>query len=242
MALIDLYNQVTMNITSNKVWLSLLGSLLLLISIGLLYAKSSSQLNESKIIKALYSNYGERAAKRGQTWFKVMQGSYNLTAPEKIKNVNDFFNQLYFIDDIKLWGEKNYWATPIEFIGVNGGDCEDFAIAKYFTLLELGIADQKMRIMMVKAVKLNQYHMVVAYYETPSSEPLILDNIDRRIKLASQRADLVPIYSFNGQKLWLNKEKGQGLLAGSSARLKQWKNLNQRLRVSNMKQPKIRME
>jgi predicted transglutaminase-like cysteine proteinase len=151
------------SITSNKVWLSLLISLLLLISTALLYAKSSSELNESKIITALYNYYGERAAKRGQAWFDMMQLSNNLTAPEKIKNVNDFFNQLNFIDDIKLWGVKNYWATPIEFIGVNGGDCEDFAIAKYFTLLELGIADQKMRIMMVKALTLNQYHMVVSY-------------------------------------------------------------------------------
>jgi predicted transglutaminase-like cysteine proteinase len=231
-----------LNINSNKVWLSLLSSLLLLISTALLYAKSSSELNESKIITALYNYYGERAAKRGQAWFDMMQLSNNLTAPEKIKNVNDFFNQVNFIDDIKLWGVKNYWATPIEFIGVNGGDCEDFAIAKYFTLLELGIADQKMRIMMVKALTLNQYHMVVSYYETPSSVPLILDNIDNRVKLASQRNDLVPIYSFNGKQLWLNKEKGQGELAGSSARLKQWTNLNHRLRITNTKQPKLRME
>ncbi|MFT5716797.1 MAG: putative transglutaminase-like cysteine proteinase [Oleiphilaceae bacterium] len=231
-----------MNITGNKVLLSLLSSVLLLISTAFLYAKSSSQLNESKIITALYNYYGERAAKRGQAWFDMMQASHHLTAPEKIKNVNDFFNQLNFIDDIKLWGEKNYWATPIEFIGVNGGDCEDFAIAKYFTLLELGIADQKMRIMMVKALVLNQYHMVVSYYETPSSVPLILDNIDSRIKPASQRTDLVPIYSFNGKQLWLNKEKGQGELAGSSARLKQWTNLNYRLRVADMKQPTLRME
>jgi predicted transglutaminase-like cysteine proteinase len=157
-----------MTISSNKVCLSLLSSILLLISTALLYAKSSSQLDEAKIITALNSYYGERAAKRGRAWFDMMQASYHLTSPEKIKNVNDFFNQLSFIDDIKLWGDKNYWATPIEFIGVNGGDCEDFAIAKYFTLLELGIADQKMRIMMVKALTLNQYHMVVSYYENPS--------------------------------------------------------------------------
>ena len=166
----------------------------------------------------------------------------NLTENEKIKKVNEFYKQLNINEDIKQWGVKNYWATPIEFIGVNGGDCEDFAIAKYFTLLELGIADQKMRIMMVKALTLNQYHMVVSYYETPSSVPLILDNIDNRVKLASQRNDLVPIYSFNGKQLWLNKEKGQGELAGSSARLKQWTNLNHRLRITNTKQPKLRME
>ena len=208
----------------------------------MLYANSSLQLNEEKIVNTLAVNYGDRAEKRGRAWFQVLSRSYQLTEPEKLKNINNFFNLLRFVDDIKIWGEQNYWATPLEFIGVNGGDCEDFAIAKYFSLLELGVADEKMRITMVKALSLNQYHMVVAYYETPGSEPLILDNIDGVIKPASQRTDLLPIYSFNGKQLWLNKEKGQGVLAGKSQRLKRWANLNQRMGVSKMRQPKFRME
>ena len=147
-----------------------------------------------------------------------------------------------FIDDSKLWGISNYWATPIEFIGVNGGDCEDYSIAKYFTLLELGIADEKMRITMVKAVKLNQYHMVLAYYETPSAMPLILDNLDGVIKPASLRNDLIPVYSFNASQLWLNKEKGRGILSGKSSKLKLWRDLRQRITTSKLKQPKIKME
>ncbi|MFT6987205.1 MAG: putative transglutaminase-like cysteine proteinase [Psychromonas sp.] len=223
-------------------WLYLFSSLILLIGATLIYAKSPSQLDKPEIINALYSNYGERAAKRGHAWFNVMEKSYNLMDSEKLENVNRFFNMLRFIDDIKLWGDKNYWATPLEFIGVNGGDCEDFAIAKYFTLLELGIPDKKMRITMVKAVRLNQYHMVVAYYESPSSVPLILDNLDGLIKPASQRQDLIPVYSFNGKQLWLNKEKGQGVVAGKSQRIKRWTNLNQRMGISKMRQPKLSME
>ncbi|WP_022940778.1 transglutaminase-like cysteine peptidase [Psychromonas hadalis] len=217
-------------------------SVLLLITASLLYAKKGSELNEQQIVAALVSNYGERAGKRGKAWFRVMGKSYALDEFEQLKNVNNFFNLLRFTDDIKLWGVSNYWATPIEFLGVNAGDCEDFAIAKYFTLLELGIPDKKMRITMVKAVKLNQYHMVVAYYETPGSIPLILDNIDGRIKPATQRPDLIPVYSFNGKQLWLNKQKGQDVLAGKSERLKRWTNLNQRMGISNLKQPKSRME
>lgn len=209
---------------------------------AMIYANSSAKLDKVKVIDALYTHYGERAAKRGRAWFNLMDSSANLTEPAKLKNVNNFFNLLHFIDDSKLWGEKNYWATPIEFIGVNGGDCEDFAIAKYFTLLAIGIPDKKMRITMVKAIKLNQYHMVVAYYETPGAEPLILDNIDGNIKPASQRNDLHPIYSFNGKQLWLNKAKGAGIVSGKSQRLKRWTNLNQRMGISKMRQPKLRME
>ncbi|WP_413702387.1 transglutaminase-like cysteine peptidase [Psychromonas sp. KJ10-10] len=217
-------------------------SLLLLITISVLYAKKASNLNESQIVSALIKNYGERAGKRGSAWFNMLEKTYELDELQQIKSVNSFFNLLRFTDDIKLWGVSNYWATPIEFLGANAGDCEDFAIAKYFSLLELGVPDTKMRITMVKSLTLNQYHMVVAYYETPGSIPLILDNIDGIIKPATKRNDLIPVYSFNGKQLWLNKDRGQGVLAGKSERLKRWADLNQRMGISNLKQPKLRME
>ncbi|PKH03954.1 hypothetical protein CXF72_03590 [Psychromonas sp. MB-3u-54] len=218
----------------------LLSALLLLISFSIF--SSPWLLNEQKIISALKSNYGERASDRGRAWFNILDSAQQLSDTEKLTKVNHFFNMLYFIDDLKLWGKDNYWATPIEFIGVNGGDCEEFAIAKYFTLLALGIDDNKMRITMVKALTLNQYHMVLSYYETPGSVPLVLDNIDAQIKPADQRQDLYPVYSFNGKQLWLNKEKGQGVLAGKSDRLNRWTNLNQRMEFSTLKQPKLRLE
>lgn len=216
---------------------------ILVVAMGsVLHAAKVSKLNESQIVRALTNSYGARAGKRGTAWFRLMEQSKSLSEAQKLEKTNNFFNMLRFTNDIKLWGVSNYWATPVEFIGVNAGDCEDFAIAKYFTLLELGVPDKKMRIMMVKSITYNQYHMVVAYYSTPGSEPLILDNIDGKIKPGSQRKDLIPVYSFNGKQLWLNKNKGQGVVAGKSARLKKWTDLNQRMGVSNLKQPKLRME
>ena len=207
-----------------------------------LYALPSSSLDSKKIVTALEKSYGKRAGKRGEAWFKLMNSQRAGSEQEILKKVNVFFNVFRFIDDIKLWGVKNYWATPIEFIGVNGGDCEDYAIAKYFTLLELGIADEKMRITMVKAINLNQYHMVLAYYDTPSSIPLILDNIDGKIKAANQRHDLIPVYSFNGSQLWLNKEKGRGVVSGKSSRLKLWRDLRERISNAKLNQPKLKQE
>jgi len=205
-------------------------------------AETFLTLDEKKIITSLKKSYGERAEKRGKAWFQLMQQNSGIEEYKKLEKANDFFNLFQFIDDKKLWGVSNYWATPIEFIGVNGGDCEDYSIAKYFTLLELGIADEKMRITMVKAVHLNQYHMVLAYYETPSSIPLILDNINGVIKPANKRNDLIPIYSFNASQLWLNKEKGRGVLSGKSSKLKLWRDLRQRITTSQLKQPKLNME
>lgn len=212
------------------------------IALSAIFAQTKLPLNEEKILSSLEKSYGERAKKRGEAWFKLMKPSTEKPEIDKLNNVNTFFNMFRFIDDIYLWGERNYWATPIEFIGVNGGDCEDYSIAKYFTLLELGVPDEKLRITMVKAVKLNQYHMVLAYYETPSAMPLILDNLDGMIKPANQRNDLIPIYSFNASQLWLNKEKGRGILSGKSSRLKLWRDLRQRITTSKLKQPKLKME
>jgi predicted transglutaminase-like cysteine proteinase len=34
---------------------------------------------------------------------------------------------------------KNYWATPVEFIGVNGGDCEDYSTPASVPLILDGV-------------------------------------------------------------------------------------------------------
>ena len=152
---------------------------------------------------------------------------------EKLQRVNDFFNQVRFVSDQKHWKKKDYWATPIEFLSTNGGDCEDFALAKYFTLRELGVADKKLRLTYVKAVRLNQAHMVLSYFATPAAEPLVLDNLDREIRRASKRKDLVPVYSFNGKGLWLAKERDQGRLVGKSSRISRWTDIIKRMQNRN---------
>ncbi|WOT04885.1 transglutaminase-like cysteine peptidase [Shewanella youngdeokensis] len=214
----------------------------LALSVPIIAADPTPKLDSAHITRTIESQYGGRAGKRIRAWFKVLDEARALQDSEKIQRVNHFFNLFHFVDDIKLWGTKNYWASPMEFIGVSGGDCEDFAIAKYFTLLQLGVAEDKLRITMVKATSVNQYHMVLAYYKTPSSIPLILDNLDKTIKPATQRKDLIPVYSFNGRKLWLNKQKGRGVLAGSSSKLAKWNDLKHRLGVKRLKQPKLKLE
>ncbi|MFG0770932.1 transglutaminase-like cysteine peptidase [Vibrio plantisponsor] len=193
---------------------------------------------EQQWIDAVSATYGQRAGKRVATWRSEMTRYKGLSEREQLTQVNRFFNQLYFVNDIQLWGKNDYWATPLEFLGSNAGDCEDFTIAKYFSLLELGVSDIKLRLVYVKAIELNQFHMVLAYYSTPNAEPLILDNINGEIKPASTRRDLLPIYSFNGKNLWLMKSKN-GQLAGDSSRLSLWNDLRARERSLKLNKPLI---
>lgn len=197
---------------------------------------------ESKQINTIMQFYGERAGKRVTAWRNIVNDNASQDIDTKLQEVNNFFNQLIFIDDIKLWGKEDFWATPLEFLGVGAGDCEDFSIAKYFSLRELGVADNKLRLVYVKALELNQFHMVVAYYPTPSSVPLLLDNLDGDIKPATKRPDLLPIYSFNASKLWLMKQKGQGQLAGKASRLSLWNDLRQRSDRIKLNRPKINFD
>jgi len=123
-----------------------------------------------------------------------------------LRQVNGFFNQIPYFSDIKHWGVNDYWATPVEMIGSFGGDCEDYSIGKYLSLKDIGIPVSKLRITYVRAVKLGEPHMVLAYYPTPDADPLILDNLINDIRPASQRTDLEPVYGFNDDDLWVTGE------------------------------------
>lgn len=183
---------------------------------------------QEQALSYLNEHYNEQAIRRYQRWRQLIEQQQQLPEVEQLEVVNRFFNLFEFVDDSVLWQQEDYWATPLEFIGQGAGDCEDFSIAKYFTLLELGVDINKLRLVYVKAVQLNQFHMVLAYYPTPTAVPLILDNLDGMIKPASQRPDLIPVFSFNGQQLWLNRQRGRSEAIGSPERLPQWMELLER--------------
>ena len=184
-----------------------------------------------KLLNKISEIYGTEAKDRLLEWQSVVYNNNNVGDEKKLEIVNTFFNKAQFLNDIDHWEKEDYWATPVEFLSTNGGDCEDFSIAKYFTLREMGVPVEKMRIMYVKAIELNQAHMVLTYYPSPDAEPVILDNLINEIKLASSREDLVPVYSFNADGLWLAKERGKGRRVGSSKRIKLWQDLG--LRIKN---------
>ena len=167
------------------------------------------------------------AQQRIAQWHALMQEKRYAAEMEKLESVNSFFNELEFVDDLYHWGKNDYWATPQEMLASNGGDCEDFATAKYFTLRQLDIPDEKMRLTYVKALKLKQPHMVLSYYLEPTADPLILDSLLKAILTASERPDLIPIYSFNGQGLWLAKKQSAEHL-GDPGRLSLWQELQLR--------------
>jgi len=176
----------------------------------------------------LYSQrFGNAVPKRIAEWkgFAERRRIASLPEIELLGEVNRLLNRVQFVDDMRHWGELDYWATPAEAVASNGADCEDFSIAKYFLLKELGVPTARLRMTYVKSLKLNQAHMVLAYYARPDAEPLVLDNLEDSVRPASQRADLVPVYSFNDEELWIER-RGR---SGSPQQIRNWTLLLERL-------------
>lgn len=166
--------------------------------------------------------YGASARERVVALEQLVAASPGLSESEKLKRVNVFFNRVNYDTDAALWDEKDYWATPFEVLGVNSADCEDYAISKYFTLISMGVEEERLRITYVKSLKLDEAHMVLAYYPSAGAEPLILDNLNKTIQPAGERNDLVPVYSFNGADLWLAVNRLEGKKVGDADRISRW--------------------
>jgi predicted transglutaminase-like cysteine proteinase len=218
-----------------KKWLGLevlIFSFMLTLGLNLATAKVIPQVVSQQEIQQAVQKYGLFAGRRLQAWQQLVNDNINQPEAVQLKNVNDFFNAVRFIDDIDHWKQKDYWATPVEMLSTDAGDCEDYTIAKYFTLKALGVSEKKLYLTYVKAIRLNQAHMVLTYFKTPQSIPLVLDNINKRILKATKRNDLVPVYSFNGDGLWLAKQRGKGRsVSGGTKKLKAWNNLLERLKI-----------
>jgi predicted transglutaminase-like cysteine proteinase len=182
-----------------------------------------------EMLDMVATEYGRRARSRIVDWQRLVDENQTLSEAEKLKIANQFFNKNRFVNDLEHWHRDDYWATPIEFLATSGGDCEDFAIAKYITLRALDVPEEKLRITYVKALRLNQAHMVLTYYRQPRAIPLVLDNLDPEILPADKRTDLQPVYSFNAEGLWLAKMRNEGQKIGTANDINMWRDLLARL-------------
>jgi predicted transglutaminase-like cysteine proteinase len=170
----------------------------------------------SRRAQALYGPLGE-GRQRIDAWQQLLATQKQVGELEQLNVVNQFFNrQMRYEEDIDLWHEVDYWETPIEALWKGAGDCEDYAIAKYFSLRHLGVSSDKLRITYVKALRLNRAHMVLTYYASPEA--------------ANQRTDLLPVYSFNAEGLWLPGAKGNKKV-GDTKRLSRWQDVLKKMQA-----------
>ncbi len=175
---------------------------------------------------------GPRAVAALPALHALLQHGATLDPEAQLAAVNAFFNRrTVLVEDQDAWGQPDHWASPLEMLGAGRGDCEDYAIAKYFSLLALGMPVSRLRLVYAQALVggLSRPHMVLAYFDPPDTEPLILDNLISEVRPVSRRPDLQPVFSFNSDGLW--EGVGNASAGEPQRRLSRWREVVARARA-----------
>ena len=186
--------------------------LLTILVVTALFAETTSRFFvPEKRLSTYEKNYGGQAVRRLNSLLAMMDEQSGLPEDQIVINVNNFFNQLEYRSDRKTWNKSDYWASRLEFLGRGQGDCEDFAVAKFLTMTQLGVPGEKLFLTYVRARGFPEpAHLVATYYKEPGTVPFVLDNYIKKILPATQRTDLVPVYSFTAKDLYIQKQHGLG--------------------------------
>ena len=195
----------------------------------------------SALLKRITERWGGEAVERLKGWRaaelealakRPKAKSKSVLSKDELQFFNRFWNKVPYYSDQQHWGREDYWATPIEMLASNGADCEDYSIAKYFSLKKMGVPPENLRITYVRSLKNSEAHMVLAYYPSPDADPYILDNLSEKLELASKRVDLEPVYSFNDDDLWA---AGTTSFKGKSRQIRLWSELLDRMEKERRK-------
>ncbi len=197
---------------------------------------SIASTNLDRMQSLARERYGAQAEQTVTAWRRLLEESRNLPVDQQLNAVNTFFNRRIVYElDPAVWQQNDYWATPLEFMGRATGDCEDYSISKYMTLLLLGVPNEKLRMIYVRARTAGaktEAHMVLGYFEDPTGEPVILDNLITSVRPASRRPDLSPVFSFNNQGLWVAGQQTSS--ADPTARLSKWREVLDRMKQEGL--------
>ena len=186
----------------------------------------------SRLQQSMQSRYGAAGVKALNAWHGMVDAQKGKPLQHQLTAVNEFWNRAVVqTEDSMLWAQPDYWATPLETLGKGAGDCEDYVIGKYFSLLRLGVPGEKLRLIYVRArmggagSTQSIAHMVLGYYEVPTGEPLVLDSMVDFLLPSSQRKDLTPVFSFNAQGVYV-----AGAQPSSVDRITRWRDLLTRMK------------
>jgi predicted transglutaminase-like cysteine proteinase len=126
-----------------------------------------------------------------------MQALKGVPKTKQLLRINAYLNGLLPQYDAITQNRQDSWATPKEFLTLGYGDCEDYAIIKYYSLIKLGFAKNRLFLTIVKDNYSRGYHMVLSYFQKEKLSPLILDNLSFKILPLTKRTDLQALYFIN---------------------------------------------
>lgn len=153
--------------------------------------------------RALYESCkgeGGKCPPKLRQWRRLIDDLQGLPKSEQLAKLTRSLNRMVpYTEDPAAFGKKDYWATPVEFFR-NGGDCEDYAIIKFLSLLELGFSNDQLRIAIVKDKRRRLMHAVTTV--ALDDKVFILDNLNDHPVQHQYVLKYVPIYSANLDAQW----------------------------------------
>jgi predicted transglutaminase-like cysteine proteinase len=170
---------------------------------------------DANLISASLQDKPPEVLNRANPLLSTIVRSSKLSDKEKLSMINERVNKdIQFQTDIDNWEAIDYWATPVETLTKGAGDCEDYALLKYFSLLIAGVDQTKLKFLYGRTNI--SAHMVLVYYECSLCDPLVLDNLTDDIKPLTARIDITPIFQFDNTisiRRWndlLSRTKSEG--------------------------------
>jgi predicted transglutaminase-like cysteine proteinase len=149
-------------------------------------------------------------------WQSMLRSEIDRPRLAQLQAVNQFFNQWQYRTDEQNYGQRDSWATPLEFLR-RSGDCEDYAIAKYVSLRQLGFGAEDLRLVVLHDVARDLPHAVLAVYL--GGEIYILDNLTTAVLPQEQVSHYMPYYSVNETTRWAHVAPTETVVSSSSARI-----------------------
>ena len=157
----------------------------------LLFSSNYPHFTKDEFIK-IEKNSGRISKNRAMDYQKKVSLFKTYNKKKQLNAVNHYLNQLLPQYDDIVQKQEDYWSSPKEFLITGYGDCEDYVIIKYFTLLKLGFDKKKLFLTTVFEQHQGGYHMVLSYFKDEGKPPLILDNLSFRVLDLKTRTDIKP--------------------------------------------------
>jgi predicted transglutaminase-like cysteine proteinase len=143
--------------------------------------------------------HGNRLDCAMQKWSQLVDRLAPLPLREKVVRASAALNAVSYVPSTRNWSRATYWETPLEFLAY-GGQCQDYAVAKYMLLRQAGVPADQMRIVVLRATSLDEDHAVLVV--DVDGEALMLDNKQTGVVPVHSETSYRPYYSINELGWW----------------------------------------
>lgn len=161
---------------------------------------------EGKQLRLCAADASQCATPQQKSWRKIITRAAKLSRNDRLKAVNQFFNRWPYKLDMEVYRRREYWASPREFM-THSGDCEDYSIAKYFALRQLGFSQEELRIVVLWDEIRGIGHAVLSYHG--GGNILVLDSLSNFIMSHDRYKHYIPQVSMNETTRWAHVVQGK---------------------------------